>query len=106
MGDAAVAQSLCEAGSILCSHLPLPPRSWFSPTPQEAIRLQQLRHPHVVGFFGVSIDDAGRGILILEFCQGGCVGGWLGGSVCRSRSASSHCTILPNSRDILFASPR
>ena len=34
----------------------------------EAVRLLGLRHPSIVGFFGVSLDDAGHGIIIMEYC--------------------------------------
>ena len=31
--------------------------------------MQQLRHPNVVGFYGVSLDGP-KGILLMEFCEG------------------------------------
>ena len=36
---------------------------------QEALRLHQLRHPHVVGFVGVSVAE-GKGIILMELCEG------------------------------------
>lgn len=36
----------------------------------EAARLQLLRHPLICGFFGVSISDDGRGIILMEYCAG------------------------------------
>lgn len=36
---------------------------------QEALSLQRLRHPHVVAFFGVSLDGP-RGIILQECCEG------------------------------------
>ncbi|PRW33664.1 serine threonine- kinase receptor R831 [Chlorella sorokiniana] len=36
---------------------------------KEALSLQQLRHPHVVSFSGVSLDGP-RGIILQEFCEG------------------------------------
>jgi len=53
----------CMLGS-LC-HAPL-----LCPIAQEAMRLQHLRHGHVVNFYGVSLDDSGRGIIVMEFCEG------------------------------------
>jgi len=36
---------------------------------QEAMRMQLLRHPHIVVFYGMSLDG-NRGTLLLEFCEG------------------------------------
>ncbi|PRW57729.1 Serine threonine- kinase CTR1 [Chlorella sorokiniana] len=35
----------------------------------EALRLQQLRHPNVVGLMGIALTPR-RGVLLLEYCQG------------------------------------
>ena len=40
-----------------------------APSLQEAGRLQLLRHPNVVGFFGVSVDGS-KGLLLMEYCEG------------------------------------
>ena len=35
----------------------------------EAQRMQQLRHPNVVAFFGMAVDNQ-RGLLLMELCDG------------------------------------
>lgn len=48
------------------------PAAWPAPHPvpvQEAVRLHQLRHPHVVSFVGVAVSD-GKGVLLMELCEG------------------------------------
>jgi hypothetical protein len=42
---------------------------------REAAALAELRHPAVVGFFGVSLVR-GRGVLVMELMEGGWVGLW------------------------------
>ena len=38
---------------------------------QEAVRLHQLRHPHVVSFVGVALLPAEqKGVILMEFCEG------------------------------------
>ena len=38
---------------------------------QEAVRLHQLRHPHVVGFVGVAVlPEEQKGVILMEFCEG------------------------------------
>lgn len=32
--------------------------------------MQGLRHPNVVGFFGVSLDEGNKGTIVLEYCEG------------------------------------
>ena len=36
---------------------------------QEAERLHQLRHAHVVGLYGVALSGS-RGVLLMEYCSG------------------------------------
>ncbi|PSC73768.1 serine threonine-kinase [Micractinium conductrix] len=36
----------------------------------EALRLQDLRHQHVVQFYGLSVGEAGQGVLLMEYCEG------------------------------------
>lgn len=55
-----------------CTHrLTCPPRPCPAPGIQEACRLQGLRHPHVITFFGVSWDEpTSTGIILTEFAAG------------------------------------
>jgi serine/threonine protein kinase len=45
---------------------------------EEAQRMAALRHPHLVTFYGVSLDGGrGSGALVMELCEGGWRGaGW------------------------------
>ena len=50
-----------------------PPRSaWpLDALPQEACRLQGLKHPHVITFYGVSWDEpTSTGLIVTEYCVG------------------------------------
>jgi hypothetical protein len=31
-----------------------------------------LRHPHVLGFFGVSLGESNHGTIVCEYCEGRC----------------------------------
>ena len=64
---------------VLCNvRMPAQPcvlmRPAASPPPpcarlQEALRLQQLRHAHVVAFYGVALMGS-KGLVLMEFCEG------------------------------------
>lgn len=45
---------------------------------QEASRMQLLRHPHIVSFFGVSVDGT-AGLILMEYCEGAPVR-WMDGT--------------------------
>ena len=49
---------------------PLPP---LPARLQEALRLQQLRHAHVVAFYGVALMGS-KGLVLMEFCEGAQLG--------------------------------
>jgi serine/threonine protein kinase len=36
---------------------------------QEVLLLQHLRHPHIIGYFGLSLT-ANKGVLLLEYAEG------------------------------------
>ena len=43
------------------------------PGVQEAMRLQQLRHPHIVGFYGVMLAGS-KGVVLMEYAEGTAAG--------------------------------
>ena len=62
-----------------CDHMPCPPPPPHTHHPlapaspaclQEAMRLQALRHPNLVGFYGVCLAGS-KGVVLLEYCEGG-----------------------------------
>ena len=61
---------LTRLHSLACLALPCQPRCTTPlPPAQEALRLHQLRHQHIVGFVGVSVAE-GKGIILMELCEG------------------------------------
>jgi serine/threonine protein kinase len=51
-----------------CTYQPLPAPCRCRPL-QEALLLQHLRHPNLVGFFGLSLT-ASKGVILMELCEG------------------------------------